>query len=281
MQNLRLLNVARSEHRGRWRIAIAVIGKTDGGAAMSLGIQTAEALLNPRYGPLRVAIGKALYWHYRLVRRNRHDNVVLERIGDFPLLVLPGVLNPKIMRTGAFFASVLQAELIKADTDVLDMGSGSGVCAIAAARYARRVVAVDINPAAVRCTQVNALINAVEDKIEVAHGDLFAPVKGRRFDIILFNPPFIHGVPRNDADRAWRSLDVAERFAAGLTEHLKPSGFVLVLLSTYGDASGYLRQFSRWNFDISIVAERAFVNEKLTLLKLRQTPQHPKYGNTQ
>jgi HemK-related putative methylase len=248
---------------------------------MSSGIPTAEALLNrSHYGPARVAIGKALYWHYRLFRRRQHDAVVLERIGDFPLLVLPGVLNPKAMRTGAFFASQLQSDLVDPGADVLDMGTGSGVCAIAAARHARRVVAVDINPAAVRCTQINALMNGQEDKIEVAHGDLFAPVKGRCFDIVLFNPPFIRGAPRNDADRAWRSIDVAERFAAGLTQHLTPSGFALVLLSTYGDGSEFVRQFRRWNFDISIVAERGFVNEKLTLLRLRQTPYHPQFGNT-
>jgi release factor glutamine methyltransferase len=244
---------------------------------MSSEMQPAEALVNPpHYGRARVAIGKALYWHYRLFRKKRHETVVLERIGDFPLLVFPGVLNPRIMRTGAFFASQLQADLIRPGAEVLDMGCGSGVCAIAAARYAQRVVAVDINPAAVRCTQINALINAQEIKIEVAQGDLFSPVKGRCFDIVLFNPPFIRGMPGSDADRAWRSMDVAERFAAGLTEHLTPSGFALVLLSTYGDASEFVRQFRRWNFDISIVAQRAFVNEKLTLLRLRQAPHHPK-----
>jgi HemK-related putative methylase len=249
---------------------------------MSSGMQAAEALLNPpHYGPARVAIGKALYWHYRLFRRKRHDTAVLEHIGGFPLLVLPGVLNPKVMRTGAFFASQLQARLIGPDADVLDMGTGSGVCAIAAAPHARRIVAVDINPAAARCAQINVLLNGLENKIEVAHGDLFAPVKGRRFDIVLFNPPFIRSAPQNDADRAWRSTDVAERFAAGLTEHLTPSGFALVLLSTYGDAVEFVQQFRRCHFDISIVAERAFVNEKLTLLKLRQTPHHSQIGNTQ
>lgn len=249
---------------------------------MSSGTQTAEVLLNPpRYGPARIAIGKALYWHYRLFRRKRHDAVALERIGDIPLLVLPGVLNPKIMRTGAFFATQLQSNLVEPGSEVLDMGTGSGVCAIAAARYARRVVAVDINPVAVRCAQINALINTLENKIEVAHGDLFAPVKGRRFDIVLFNPPFIRGAPANDADRAWRSIDVAERFATGLTEHLTLSGFALVLLSTYGDAFEFVRQFQRSKFDISIVAERAFVNEKLTLLRLRPPPHHLELGNTQ
>src|ERR1700731_5504137 len=109
MLDLRLLDVARSKQFWRRRLSRDIIRKIRDGAAVRSGTQTAEALLNPpHYGPARVAIGKALYWHYRLFRRRRHDTVVLERIGDFPLLVLPGVLNPKVMRTGAFFASQLQ-----------------------------------------------------------------------------------------------------------------------------------------------------------------------------
>ena len=236
---------------------------------MSADTVPAEALLgSPRYGAARLAIGKALHWYYRFFLSKRHDTVVLEKVGDFPLLVLPGVLNPKLTRTGNFFAAQLQTGLVAQDADVLDMGTGSGVCAIAAARYARRVVAVDINPAAVRCARINVLMNALEDKIEVLQGDLFAPVRSRRFDIVLFNPPFIRGIPSNDADRAWRSVDVAERFAACLTEHLTPTGCALVLLSTYGDACEFVRQFRRWHFDMAIVAERCFVNEKLTLLRL-------------
>ena len=247
---------------------------------MSADPGTAEALLgSPRYGAMRLLIGKALHWYYRAFLRQRHDTPVLEKVGGSPLLVLPGVLNPRLTRTGEFLASQLQTDLVTQDADVLDMGTGSGVCAIAAARYARRVVAVDISPAAVRCARINVLMNALEDRIEVLQGDLFAPVRDRRFDIVVFNPPFIRGIPRDDADRAWRSIDVAERFAAGLTGHLTPTGFALVLLSTYGDACEFVRQFRRWHFDMAVVAERCFVNEKLTLLRLRR-PRGPEFGST-
>jgi HemK-related putative methylase len=238
---------------------------------MSVEIQTLEMLLNPqRYAMVRRAIGKVLFWRYRLFQQRRHDNrVVLECVGDSPLLILPGVLNPRLMRSGAFFASQLHAGILARGGEVLDMGTGSGVCAIAAARLGFRVVAVDINPVAVRCAQLNALVNSLEDTIEVVQGDLFAPVQGRRFDVVLFNPPFIRGMPRDDADRAWRSTDVAERFAAGLTTHLKPTGFALVVLSTYGDAGTFLREFRRSELDVKVVAVRTYLNELVSLVRLR------------
>jgi HemK-related putative methylase len=236
---------------------------------MSAETHTPEALLNlPQFGTARRVLGKALYWRYRLFQQRRHDNhVVLDRVGELPLLILPGVLNPRLTRSGAFFASRLDALALRGK--VLDMGTGSGVCALAAARHAAHVVAVDINPTAVRCARLNALLNSLEHSIEVVQGDLFAPLQQRQFDVVLFNPPFIHGTPRTDADRAWRSTDVAERFAMGLAAHLKPAGFALVVLSTYGDAGEFMRHIRRCNFDTTVIAERAFVNERLALLRVQ------------
>jgi len=138
-----------------------------------------------------------------------------------------------------------------------------------AAKHARRVTAVDINAAAVRCAGINALINDLAHKIDVRHGDLFAPLAGQRFDLILFNPPFLRGEPRNDRDRAWRSSDVAERFAAGLGAHLTASGSALVLLSSYGDADSFLAAFRAQGFTVTIHAERRLVGETVAIFRLR------------
>ena len=129
-------------------------------------------------------------------------------------------------------------------------------------------MAVDINPAAVRCAGINALLNHLEHKIDVRHGDLFAACGQERFDLVLFNPPFLRGAPRDDRDSAWRSNDVAERFAAGLDAHLKPGGFALVLLSTFGDGRVFLDEFRRQGLEISVLAERRFVNERLTIFRV-------------
>jgi release factor glutamine methyltransferase len=216
-------------------------------------------------------VGKAMALGYRLIGKDRYDDYCLERIGDSTFLVLPSVFNPKVPRTGEFLASMLDASRVSRDSRVLDMGTGSGVCAVFAAKHAARVVAVDVNPVAVRCAGINAVLNHVEDRIEVRQGDLFAAVPGEQFDLILFNPPFLRGTPRDDRDRAWRSSDIAERFAAGLRDGLKPAGYALVLLSTFGDAGHFLEQFYSAGLEVSVAAERRFVNETLTIFKLQRS----------
>lgn len=214
------------------------------------------------------ALVQLLYRVRRLFGLHRYDEFILERIHGVPVLVIPSVFNPKRLRTGAYFASLLEAGVIGCNAEVLDMGTGSGVCALFAARHARRVLAIDINAAAARCARINALLNHLEGRIEVRHGDLFEPAAGERFDLILFNPPFVIGEPRNDRDRAWRSTDVAQRFAQGLIRHLKPGGAALLLLSTYGDAAAFLRPLLDGGYHICSVAQRGYLGERLTLYRV-------------
>jgi len=220
--------------------------------------------------PTRCSLASALFVRaatlgYRLLGRDHYDDYRLEHVHGMPILVTPSVFNPKLLRSGEFFASILGPELVDAQSEVLDMGTGSGVCALFAARCARRVVAVDINVNAVRCARINALLNHLEQRLDVRLGDLFAPVAHERFDLILFNPPFKRGTPHNDRERAWRSNDAAERFAAGLAAHLKPGGRALMLLSTFGDAPLFLAQLRQCGFELSVLAERRYIGERLVI----------------
>ncbi len=226
------------------------------------------------FSPATRALVKLLYLSRRLRGLHRYDDFVVERVHGLPILVTPSVFNPKRLRTGEFFASRLDDALIGPDAEVLDIGTGSGVCAVFAARHARRVVAVDINAAAVRCAAINAQLNRLEDKIEARHGDLFQPVAGQRFDLVLFNPPFRHGEPRNDRERAWRSIGVAERFANGLDHHLKRSGCALLLLSTYADPSIFLSPLHGRGHRVAVHAEGRYVGERLTLYRIVPLEQH-------
>lgn len=216
-------------------------------------------------------VGKLLGLAYRFTGKDQYDSFRLEQVLDMPIVVIPTVANPKVLRTGAFFATQLDAGLVGKDAEVLDMGTGSGVCALFAARLARRVVAVDINPAAVRCARMNALMNRLEESIELRQGDLFGPVRDERFDLVLFNPPFMLGVAKDDRDAAWVSTDIPKRFAEGLADHLNPGGVALVLLSSFGDACPVFESELRFHgYRLKVYARRRFINETLTII--RATP---------
>ena len=225
-------------------------------------------LADDRPGRLRLFAGRLLSLVYAAAGQRRYDNFRLERVRDMRIMVIPSVSNPNVLRTGAFFAEQIDSRLIGAGTSVLDMGTGSGVCALFAARHARRVIAVDISGAAVRCTRLNAMLNGLEDRVDIRQGDLFAPLAGERFDLVLFNPPFYLGAPKDERDAAWRSSDTAQRFAAGLAGHLEAGGVALVLLSSFGDACALFESELRANgFRLEIFARRRFINETLTILR--------------
>ena len=81
----------------------------------------------------------------------------------------------------------------------LDLGTGCGIVAMyLAAMGADRVVATDISERALGFARANAQLNGLEGRIELRHGDLFAPVAGEPFELIVSNPPFV--ITPRDAD---------------------------------------------------------------------------------
>ncbi|MDX1501081.1 MAG: methyltransferase [Thermoanaerobaculia bacterium] len=227
--------------------------------------------LEARISPLHRSVSRFLLALKRPFLARRVGRPVLEEIDGVPLIVLPEVLNPVVFRTGAFLARSL-AGLAPAggaaEPRLLDMGTGSGVAAIFGARLGYRTVGVDLNPVAVRCARINALLNGLEHRMEVRYGDLFQPVRGERFDLVLFNPPFFRGRPRSRYDLAWRGTDVMERFAGDLEDALAPGGRCLLLLSTDGDAGAMLRALDAARLAVEVARRRHYGNEILTIYRV-------------
>ncbi|MEU1518639.1 HemK2/MTQ2 family protein methyltransferase [Streptomyces sp. NPDC005811] len=130
----------------------------------------------------------------------------------------------------------LHRERIAHGSDVLDLGTGSGVLAVEAARLGGRVVAVDISWRAVLAARCNALLNG--QSVRVRHGDLTSPVRGRRFDLVVANPPYVpapgdsppRGVARAwDAGRDGRLL--VDRVCDAVPHVLRSAGTLLLVHS--------------------------------------------------
>ena len=174
----------------------------------------------------------------------------------------------------------LFAENLEVEKDglVLDVGAGCGILGILAAEKARSVLAIDINPYAIRCARENSLLNHVRSKIAFMQADLFEAFNElAKFDLILFNAPYL---PSNENEskswigRAWaggaNGRGVVDRFIPQAILHLKPSGRVLLMQSTLTGVEQTLRKFEQCHLKAHVKAEcKLPFFETLTLIEAK------------
>jgi release factor glutamine methyltransferase len=121
---------------------------------------------------------------------------------------------------------------------VLDMGTGSGFLAVEVASepLVDEVVAVDVDPEAVKEAVRRAEEAGVADRIEFVVSDLFRGLEGRRFDWILFNPPYLPSEGAAD-EASWAGGEVGDettmRFLLEAGGHLEPDGAILLVYSSH------------------------------------------------
>jgi methylase of polypeptide subunit release factors len=118
---------------------------------------------------------------------------------------------------------------------VLDVGTGSGVQALLAARHSGHVVATDINPRALAFTEINAAMNGFTN-IEVRLGSLFEAVGGERFDLITCNPPYVVSPESRWAyrDSGLQGDEISRRVLLASADHLAEGGYMTMLASWVG-----------------------------------------------
>jgi release factor glutamine methyltransferase len=181
-----------------------------------------------------------LMYHFVLKRRKTTEAFA----AGFRFVVPPTVFHPSLFKTGEYFAGFIGGLDLRG-RNVADIGTGSGILSLAAARAgANRVVALDINPNAARAANQNAHINGLGDRVVGVCSNLMSGLAARPlFDVIVSNPPYFPGEPRDLADRAWHSgpshRDIVELFIQA-RQRLAPSGRIYVLFSTRVDL-GFLR----------------------------------------
>jgi ribosomal protein L3 glutamine methyltransferase len=126
-------------------------------------------------------------------------------------------------------------------TNVLDLCTGSGCLAILAARHFPNAAidAVDISKDALAVAARNVGDHGLEDCVALYCGDLFAPLRNQRYDLIISNPPYVDaegmaGLPRECRaepkvafDGGADGLDIVRRILAEAKAHLAPQGGLL------------------------------------------------------
>lgn len=128
----------------------------------------------------------------------------------------------------------------------LDLGCGAGTLAIAlAAAAADRVVATDVSPRAVAFARLNARAAGLDAVVDVREGNLFEPVEGERFDLVVAQPPFV-ARPPGAADAPFlyggeRGDELAVRIVADVAPLLAPGGRAFVLYDATTNAVPVVR----------------------------------------
>jgi release factor glutamine methyltransferase len=162
---------------------------------------------------------------------------------------------------------------------VLDLGTGSGILAVLAAKKADRVVAVDLNPFAIRCALQNAKLNCVKGIVSFLQSDLFTALyENSKFDLILFNAPYLPSELGEDSTwigRSWAGgfsgREVVDRFIAEVPSFLKPPGRVQLMQSTLTGLEETLGKFRESGLSASVKAEQQLpFFETLTLIEAKR-----------
>lgn len=240
-------------------------------AGLPLSIDNRSINPEDAFSPLRAAFRKIVHffsYHFILTRKRES----LTRVAGLDLTVQPTVFHPKLFLTSRFFAEFLQRQDF-AGKDVCDVGTGSGVLALSAAKAgARSVLALDINPAAVRAAELNAARNHLP-QVTACVSNLFAAVEAvPQFDVIISSPPSFSGEPRCIADRAWHAgpgyRDIAPLFAQAAAR-LRPDGVMYLLLSSDTNLPLFAQLIDAAGFTSEGIATQSIWVEAFHLYALR------------
>ncbi len=170
---------------------------------------------------------------------------------------IPFYVDERVIVPRSYIGEILFSDLIGGDDftlvedpteveRVLDLCTGSGCLAILAAQIfpEAQVDAVDLSADALEVAKRNVADSGFEDRIALHHGDLFAPLKNRKYDVIITNPPYVDAeamaaLPpefRHEPEMALASgedgLDIVRRILKEAPKHLTPEGGLLCEFGT-------------------------------------------------
>lgn len=134
--------------------------------------------------------------------------------------------------------------------NALDLCTGSGCLAVLLAESFpdATVDAVDLSPDALEVARVNVADYGLSDRIQLHHGDLFAPLGEAKYDLIVSNPPYVNAASVSTLPAEYRhepamalgsgedGLDATRLILAQARHHLNPGGLLVVEVGHNRDA---------------------------------------------
>ena len=162
---------------------------------------------------------------------------------------------------------------IKEGQSVLEIGTGSGLVSMYASLLTDNITATDINFNALELAEKNFKLNNITT-IKLEFGDLFEPIKNEKFDVILFNTPYLptdsEDIINDDLNYAFDGgLDgrnVIERFLNEAPNHLNDKGIIQMIQSSLSDTEKTLDMLDNLGFIAEVAKSERFFFEEIVLI---------------
>jgi release factor glutamine methyltransferase len=180
-----------------------------------------------------------------------------------------GVFHPGFFFSTQFFCDFIEGQNIN-NLSLCDMGCGSGMLALVAAKKGARVTAVDLLPEAIKATSDNALQNKLT--IKTILSDLFQNVPPTRFDRMVVNPPYFKKYPSTPQQHAWycgEQLEYFQHFFKQAQQYLSANGTIWMILSDECDIAGISAIAKTYQFDMKQVAQKKIRWEENYIFAIR------------
>jgi release factor glutamine methyltransferase len=152
---------------------------------------------------------------------------------------------------------------------LLDLGTGSGILALYAAKKGAIVTASDISSLAINITEHNSNFNAID--INIIQSDLFDHIQRQKYEIIVINPPYYPKNPEKESDYAWYCGDGFEYYHKLFTQippYLDANSLAVISLADTCDIDKIQDIARMYGYRLELVEQKKYLWEKQLIFRI-------------
>lgn len=197
-------------------------------------------------------------WYLRKERRFVYNGLTT--------YVFPGVFHPGFFHSTRFILSYLTDKDL-AGKSFLELGCGSGLVSIVAAKAGGNVTSSDLSLRALENTKHNANLNNVF--LKIVYSDLFDNIDKTQFDWIVINPPYYARKPESEQDLAWycgENFEYFQKLFASLNDYMRSASQVIMVLTKGADVKAIEAIANKYTFDLELLKKNPVFFDEMDFL---------------